>query len=79
MFTQLRCYIVAKRTAKQMRNLAKLRDQLHSFNKTLREEVIPTMTVLREGEATFDAIALAYGQVTKASLELAEQRSKDRK
>lgn len=79
MFNQLKCYIVARRTAKQMRDLAKLRNQLHSFNKTLREEVIPAMTVIREGEATFKAIADAYGRVTMASLELAEQRSKDRK
>lgn len=79
MFTQIKCYLVARRYAKQMRQLAKLRDQLHSFNQTLRKDVIPAMTVLREGEATFDAIALAYGQVTMASLELAEQRNKDRK
>ena len=79
MFTQLRCYIVAKRTAKQMRQLAKLRDSLREYNKTLREEVIPAMTVIREGEATFEAIADAYGRVTMASLELAEQRSKNRK
>lgn len=79
MFTTLKCYLIARRTAKQMRNLAKLCDQLHSFNKTLREEVIPAMTVIREGEATFEAIADAYGRVTMASLELAEQRSKDRK
>lgn len=79
MFTKIRCYLITKRTAKQMRDLVKLRDQLHSFNKTLREEVIPAMTVIREGEATFEAIADAYGRVTMASLELAEQRSKDRK
>lgn len=79
MFTKIRCNIIARRAAKQMRQLAKLRDALHEFNATMRDEVIPAMTVLREGEATFDAIALAYGQVTMASLELAEQRSKDRK
>lgn len=79
MFTRIRCYFIARRAAKQMRQLAKLRDTLHEFNVTLREEVIPAMTVLREGEATFEAIADAYGRVTMASLELAERRSKDRK
>ena len=79
MFTQIKCYLIAKRTAKQMRDLAKLREQLREFNATMRDEVIPAMTVLREGEATFEAIADAYGRVTMASLELAEARSKDRK
>lgn len=79
MFRKLNCYFIAKRAAKQMRELAKLRDQLRSFNQTMKEEVIPTMTALHEGEATFDAVMDAYGQVMKASFELAEARSKDRK
>lgn len=79
MLIKLKSYLIKKRIAKQMRELVRLRDQLRNFNQTMRDEVIPAMTVLREGEATFDAIALAYGQVTMASLELAEQRSKDRK
>lgn len=76
MFKKLKYYLIAKRTAKQMRELVKLRDQLRSFNQTMKEEVIPTMTALHEGEATFDAVMDAYGQVMKASLELV---SKDRK
>lgn len=70
--------LIARRAAKQMRQLAKLRDSLREFN-ALREDIISTMTVLKEGEATFDAIAEAYGQVTMASLELAKLCSKDRK
>lgn len=76
MLIKLKGYLIKKRIAKQMRELVRLRDQIHSFNQTLREEVIPAMTVLREGAKTLDAIALAYGQVAKAS---PEQRSKDRK
>lgn len=76
MFTKIRCNIIAHRYAKQMRQLAKLRSQLREFNQTLREEVIPAMTVLREGEATFEAIADAYGRVTMASLELASKNRK---
>lgn len=32
MFTRIRCYFIARRAAKQMRQLAKLRDTLHEFN-----------------------------------------------
>lgn len=71
--------IIARRSVvKQMRQLAKLRDSLREFN-ALREDIISTMTVLKEGEAMFDAIADAYGQVTMASLELADLCNKDRK
>lgn len=70
--------IIARRAAKQMRQLAKLRDSLREFN-ALREDIISTMTVLKEGEATFDAIADAYGQVTMVNLELANLCNKDRK
>ena len=73
----MRNIITRRSVVKQMRQLAKLRNQLREFN-ALREDVITTMTVLKEGEATFDAVMDAYGQVMKASLELA-QRSKDRK
>ena len=73
----MRNFIARRSVVKQMRQLAKLRNRLREFN-ALREDIISTMTVLKEGEATFDAIADAYGQVTMASLELA-QRSKDRK
>lgn len=74
----MRNFIARRSVVKQMRQLAKLRNRLREFNATLREEVIPTMAVLKEGEAMFDAVMDAYGQVMKANLELA-QRSKDRK
>lgn len=73
----MRNIITRRSVVKQMRQLAKLRNQLREFN-ALREDVITTMTVLKEGEATFDAVMDAYGQVMKANLELA-QRSKNRK
>lgn len=72
------CNFIARRAAvKQMRQLAKLRDSLREFN-ARREEVISTMTVLKEGKATFDAVMDAYGQVMKANLEFT-RHSKDRK
>ena len=73
----MRNFIARRSVVKQMRQLAKLSNRLREFN-ALREDVISTMTVLKEGEATFDAVMDAYGQVMKANLELA-QRSKDRK
>ena len=36
MFTRIRCYLIAKRAAKQMRQLAKLRDTLHEFNAAMK-------------------------------------------
>ena len=66
MFKKLKYYLIAKRAAKQMRDLVKLRDALRSFNQTMKDEVIPTMTALHEGAKTAEVIAFAYGQMTKA-------------
>lgn len=36
MFTKIRCYLIARRITKQMRQLAKLRDTLHEFNAAMK-------------------------------------------
>lgn len=65
MFNKIKVAIAARRTAKYMRNLAKLRDTLHEYNDFMRKEVIPTMTIIHK-EHSEEAYALAIGQVVDA-------------